>query len=109
MCIFYLSKNQKVTVLKGVMTSMDFCVTWLQNPYWYQVKAEKDGKVLFFENSSQAIKEGFHSSAIHKCCRGKVRTHKGYKWYYKEDYDNVSNNDIKLENSLYSLFSFSTI
>lgn len=39
-----LSKNQKVTVLKGVMTSMDFCVTWLQNPYWYQVKAEKDGK-----------------------------------------------------------------
>lgn len=39
-----LSKNQKVTVLKGVMTSMDFCVTWLQNPYWYQVKAVKDGK-----------------------------------------------------------------
>ena|GEM_PF-7015061 len=57
----------------------------------------KDGKVLFFENSSQAIKEGFHSSAIHKCCRGELRTHKGYKWYYKEDYDNVSNNDIKLE------------
>ena len=49
----------------------------------------KDEKVLFFENSSQAIKEGFHSSAIHKCCRGEVRTHKGYKWYYKEDYDKM--------------------
>ena len=55
----------------------------------------KDGKVLFFENSSQAIKEGFYSGDIHKCCRGESKTHKGYKWYYKEDYDKLTEEEIK--------------
>ena len=68
----------------------------------------KDGKVLFFENSSQAIKEGFYSGDIHKCCRGESKTHKGYKWYYKEDYDKLTEEEIKLEISLISNMKTST-
>lgn len=49
----------------------------------------KNEEVLFFENARQAVREGFYSSAIHKCCRGELKTHKGYKWYYKEDYDKM--------------------
>ena len=48
-----------------------------------------NGDILFFENVSQATKEGFNSSCIHRCCRGELNTHKGYKWYYKEDYDKM--------------------
>ena len=43
-----------------------------------------------FINEYNNIREldnlGFHNSAIVMCCKGKRRTHKGYKWIYKEDY-----------------------
>lgn len=39
-----LSKNDRVTVQKGMLTDMAFSVTWLSNPYWYQVKVTKNGK-----------------------------------------------------------------
>lgn len=39
-----LSKNDKVTIQKGTMTDMAFSVTWLSNPYWYQIKVTKNGK-----------------------------------------------------------------
>ena len=58
----------------------------LKNIVAVSVKSEK---VLFFKNSKQAIKEGFSSSCVHKCCREELKTHKCYKWYYKEDYDKM--------------------
>lgn len=33
-----------------------------------------------------AFNLGFDSSAITKCCKGKLRTHKGYHWEYLKDY-----------------------
>ena len=30
--------------------------------------------------------EGFNHGHISKCCKGKAKTHKGYKWMYYEDY-----------------------
>lgn len=30
--------------------------------------------------------DGFIQSAVSNCCTGKVKTHKGFKWQYKEDY-----------------------
>lgn len=39
-----LNKDDRVIVQKGMMTDMGFCVTWLNNPYWYQVQVTKDGK-----------------------------------------------------------------
>ena len=35
-----------------------------------------------------AINLGFDGSAITKCCKGKLRTHKGYHWEYLKDYKN---------------------
>ena len=29
------------------------------------------------------------SSCISRCCKGKVKTHKGFKWMYEEDYENL--------------------
>lgn len=29
---------------------------------------------------------GFHNSAVVMCCKGSRRTHKGYKWMYKDEY-----------------------
>ena len=40
--------------------------------------------VLVYESLHDAKKDGFYNSHISKCCRGKLKTHKGYKWFYLE-------------------------
>ena len=44
----------------------------------------KDGSIIKFECIKKAY--GFNSSHISKCCKGKRKTHNGYKWYYESDY-----------------------
>ena len=39
-------------------------------------------KVMVFQSESQAEKLGFGQSCISKCCNGKQKSHKGYKWRY---------------------------
>ena len=39
-------------------------------------------KVIIFQSMTQAEKLGFNHGAIYRCCRGKLKTHKGYKWKY---------------------------
>ena len=34
---------------------------------------------------------GFDQSNISACCRGKLKTHKGYKWMFLEDYNKLNN------------------
>ena len=47
------------------------------------VGAFKDGKlVLSFPSTKEAGRNGFESSSVAKCCRGKLKTHKGYTWKY---------------------------
>lgn len=36
-----------------------------------------------------ARKDGFHSSAISACCKGKRKTHGGFKWMLKDDYEKM--------------------
>lgn len=36
--------------------------------------------------------KGFNNGHIIQCCKGKVKTHKGYKWMYYDDYINLHNN-----------------
>ena len=53
-------------------------------------------KVLQFSKSGEFIREwestrecerkGFDHSGVMKCCKGKLKSHKGYIWRYKEDY-----------------------
>ena len=33
---------------------------------------------------------GFSHSKINECCRGKRKSHKGYKWMYLEDYEKLN-------------------
>ncbi len=42
------------------------------------------GKVIEFPSIAEAQRNGFHSSNISYCCNGKSKTHKGYKWKFKE-------------------------
>ena len=43
-------------------------------------------EIIEFPSTTEAQRHGFHSGAISECCNGKRELHKGYKWYYKEDY-----------------------
>ena len=48
-----------------------------------QVGAFKDGKlVMTFPSTAEAGRNGFYSSAVGKCCNGKLKTYKGYTWKY---------------------------
>lgn len=44
----------------------------------------KTGKVIYFDSTAEAQRNGFHSGAISSACNGKRKTHKGFKWSYKE-------------------------
>ena len=47
------------------------------------VGAFKDGKLVFtFPSTSEAQRQGFYSSAVSRCCRGKLPHYKGYTWKY---------------------------
>jgi group I intron endonuclease len=53
------------------------------------ISLTKTNDILFYDYMNQAKNDGFNSSCISNCCKGKRGTHKGYKWYYKEDYDKM--------------------
>lgn len=57
---------------------------------------------LYYDYIKSAVKDGFGEHYISECCRKKRKVYKGYKWYYKEDYDKLSEDDIKLEIGLVS-------
>ena len=53
------------------------------------VQLDKDTNELIkiWNSAMEAQREcGFANNDINKCCRGKYKTHKGYKWMYYEDY-----------------------
>ena len=41
-----------------------------------------ENKVIVFQSMAQAKKLGFTQQNISKCCKGKRKSHKGYKWQY---------------------------
>ena len=44
---------------------------------------------------SYVSKYGFHTTCICRCCKGKQKIHKGFKWYYIKDYLGSSYNEDK--------------
>ena len=60
-----------------------------------------DGKYyVTFDYISQCEKPyfsnlGFHKESIIKCCKGKQKTHKYFKWYYIKDYLGSDYNEDK--------------
>ena len=46
----------------------------------------KTNEKIEFSSTREAGRNGFDASAIVKCLKGRRKTHKGYKWFYKEEY-----------------------
>lgn len=47
------------------------------------VGAFKNGEIILtFPSANEAERNGFYSSAVCACCRGKLKTYKGYEWRY---------------------------
>ena len=42
------------------------------------------GKEKFFESGMDAVREGFSSSGISRCCAGAIKSHKGYTWRWSK-------------------------
>ena len=45
----------------------------------------KTNEKIEFPSTAEAGRSGFYQSGIVYCLKGKRKTHKGYKWYYKEE------------------------
>ena len=45
-----------------------------------------DGSIKEYKSAADAEKDGFNHSLIAACCRGKQKTTRGCKCYYKTDY-----------------------
>ena len=41
------------------------------------------GRSIVYEAVNDSIKDGFQPSCITACCRGRRKTHKGYRWKYE--------------------------
>ena len=48
----------------------------------------KDGSVLIFDSIHQATELGFNSGHLVSCCKGRRKSHKGYRWEYIEEVHN---------------------
>lgn len=47
----------------------------------------KTGETKFYEAIILAKYDGFDVTSISKCCNKKLKTHKGYEWYFFNDFD----------------------
>lgn len=54
------------------------------------VNKKDETDIKYYDSMAEAEEDiyGFNHSKICLCCQGKRNTHKGYKWYYLEDYNN---------------------
>lgn len=43
----------------------------------------KTGKEIEYDSVRFAVKDGFSAACISGCCKGNLKTHKGYSWSYK--------------------------
>lgn len=60
-------------------------------------RINNDGMIETFPSVMEAYRNGYNHSSILKCCKHKMHTHKGCKWMFLSDYENLtskSKNDI---------------
>ncbi len=50
-------------------------------------KDPKTGETKLYKAKILAKEDGFDVTSISKCCHGKLKTHKGYEWYFAKDSD----------------------
>lgn len=52
------------------------------------------GNIIKFKSQSLCTDFGFCQSCISKCCQHKQYIHKGYKWYYTEEYEQMRKDEV---------------
>lgn len=53
-----------------------------------------------FPSIMESKRNGYTYSSVLQCCKGKLKHHKGYQWFFKSDYEtliNKSKNDLLLQ------------
>jgi hypothetical protein len=50
----------------------------------------KTGCVTRYESAMDAVREGFDSSCISRCCHGKNKWHKGRAWHFVDMVDRIA-------------------
>ena len=56
-----------------------------------QIDLNTNEIIKVWASAMEAERQGeFNNSAINQCCRGKRKSHKGYKWMYLYDYNKLS-------------------
>ena len=59
------------------------------------VQLSLDGKYIrSWESSMAAARGGYNQGNINSCCKGKLKTHKGYRWMYLKDWLKEHNKGI---------------
>ena len=84
---FYGKKHSEET--KRKMSENHADISGENNPNLGSLIVQVDkltNKVVSVKYNFEFKKMGFHQCSISKCCRGKEKTHKGYRWFYLEDY-----------------------
>ena len=94
--IVYLNEDGSVDEEKS---TIEWCTHEYNNNYGtrtLRVAKAKSKPVLQFTLDGKFVKEwesvrecgrnGFTASSVAACCNGKLKSHKGYIWRYKEDY-----------------------
>ena len=56
-----------------------------------QINPNTNEVIKVWGSAIEAERQGrFNNSAINQCCKGKRKSHKGYKWIFLEDYEKLS-------------------
>ena len=45
-------------------------------------------EIKYYKYISECENDGFHHSGISECCKGKLKSYKGYKWHYTDEFFN---------------------
>lgn len=87
----------------NVVSNLEWCTTLYNNTYGTRIervsektkrsrkcvpviRIDSEGNTKIYHSINSTADDGFYPTNVGQCCRGKVKTHKKYKWeYYKED------------------------
>ena len=56
-----------------------------------RISLSNNEDLKIYPSQCEAKREGYNQGAISACCRGKLKSHKSYKWMYLSDYETLIN------------------
>lgn len=56
-----------------------------------RVSIKNPEDIKYYKSQAQTLEDGFLQGKVSAVCRGERPHHKGYKWYFLSDYENLIN------------------